>query len=386
VYLWTLTAALALAQSGLERDGAYFVRSAHTEPARISSQAKRVELYTRGHVVLRGSDDAAVEVRLRQRVRAASAEEASRALGPVGRLGPVVSIGGVVRLELHPPGDLRVINELEVTLPRALSQVLVKNQAGGVEVYDLDGRLEVATGGGPLTLDRIRGPVRVHTGLGNIRLGVVGGTVECSSGGGAIVIEQVAGDLNCQTGGGNVTVKYAGSAVTVATEGGNIRVERAGGEVRARSAAGVIEVVEAQGAVFADTRGGSIHVGEASGVRAESGAGTIRVKGGSGPLTVSTALGNILAELRAGGRMAASSLAASSGDITVMIPAGLGLTVRARNDSGVTPRIVSDFPEIQVRSIGFQGPGALGQGALHGGGPVLELSTNSGVIYLRRTK
>jgi hypothetical protein len=101
-------------------------------------------------------------------------------------------------------------------------------------------------------------------------------------------------------------------------------------------------------------------------------------------MTVSTMMGNILAELIAGGRMADSSLVSGSGDITVMIPADMGLAVRARNDFGISPRIISDFPELEVRSVGFRAPQS--QGAINGGGPVLDLNTSGGVIYLRRVK
>jgi hypothetical protein len=94
--------------------------------------------------------------------------------------------------------------------------------------------------------------------------------------------------------------------------------------------------------------------------------------------------GNILAELLNGARMQDSSLVASSGDITVLIPSNLAVSVMARNSTGGTPRIVSDFPEIRVTpSKFFQAP-MVGQGALNGGGPVLNLSVSSGVIYLRR--
>jgi DUF4097 and DUF4098 domain-containing protein YvlB len=190
--------------------------------------------------------------------------------------------------------------------------------------------------------------------------------------------------MNCVTGGGDIDIKFAGGAIAVSTEGGNIHVEKAGGTVRATSLAGLIDVVQARGAVFADTGGGSIQVGSANGVRAESAMGTIRVKGGSGPMTLATMAGNILAELLSGGRLADSSLMSGSGDITVTIPSGLGLDVRARNDSGISPRIVSDFPELQVKSVGFRSP--QGQGAINGGGPMLELTTSGGAIYVRRAK
>jgi DUF4097 and DUF4098 domain-containing protein YvlB len=374
----------------LEREGQYWVRTSHTDPARLSPQVKRLELFTRGNVIVKGSEDGSLQVNVKQRVRAGSSEEAARLFGPVGRLGPFVALGNTMRIELNPAIGGRVLIDLEIAVPKQLGLLWVNNLTGSVEVYDIDGNVQADTGGGPVTVDRIRGSVRSHTGLGGIKIGTIGGSLQCSSGGGSITVESAASEVNCATGGGDIGVKYAGGALVISTEGGNIHVEKAGSTVRARSVAGVIEVGQARGAVFADTRGGSIQVGSSNGVRAESGGGTIRVKGGSGPMTVSTMVGNILAELFSGGRLSDSSLQSEAGDITVLIPSGMGLAVRARNESGVSPRIISDFPEIQVRSVGFKapaaGPGVTGQGSINGGGPVLDLNTSSGTIYLRRAK
>jgi hypothetical protein len=60
------------------------------------------------------------------------------------------------------------------------------------------------------------------------------------------------------------------------------------------------------------------------------------------------------------------------------------LSVIARNSTGGAPRIVSDFPEIRVSPARFFQPPLGVQGAINGGGPVLNLNVSSGVIYLRR--
>jgi DUF4097 and DUF4098 domain-containing protein YvlB len=345
---------------------------------------KRFEIFTRANVTVRGSDDETVQIKLRQRVRVATAEEADRMWGPVSQIAPFVAVGGVMRIQAYPAGSTRVTTEFEISLPKRLAFVYVNNRSGSVEMYDLDGSVQVESSSGPLVIDRVRGDVRGYTGFGEIRLGTIGGSAQCSSGGGSITLESAMGEMNCVTGGGDIDIKFAGGAIAVSTEGGNVSVEKGGSTVRARSVAGLIDVVQARGAVFADTGGGSIQVGSANGVRAESAAGTIRVKGGSGPITLSTMVGNILAELIAGGRLGYSSLMSGSGDITVMVPAGMGLNVRARNDSGVSPRIVSDFPELEVRSVGFRSP--QGQGSINGGGPVIDLNTSGGAIYVRRVK
>jgi DUF4097 and DUF4098 domain-containing protein YvlB len=181
-------------------------------------------------------------------------------------------------------------------------------------------------------------------------------------------------------------VKEAGGPLLLTNVSGNIEVDRAASTVEAHTGEGVIEVNQAGGEVIADTRGGSIQIGSARGARCESAAGAIRVKNASGPLNVQTMMGSILAELIAGARIEDSLLSASSGDVTVLIPSRLSLSVMARNDSGANPRIQSDFSEVRAKSFGFSRPPMVAEGQINGGGPVLRINVEAGVIYLKKLK
>ncbi len=363
---WMLLGAGLLAHGQTVRqEGPFWQRFAQTKPVRWSTKVTRVEIFSGAHVVVRGTADGSFAVSLRQRVRALSAEDADRAWGPLP-IGPFGPSGNTLRLGWYPQGSGRVDSMIEVMVPYQILSLVVSNQSGPVEVYDIAGDVQADTSGGPLVLDGIGGDVRAHTGLGEVLLGSIGGSVQCSSGGGMIGVVRSAGEVNCATAGGDIEIGSVRGPLVVSTEGGNIHVVRAGGTVRAKSLAGSVDVEQAQGKVFAD-----------------SSAGGVRVRGGSGPMTVSAMMGDILAELFSGGRFAGSSLVAGSGDITVMIPPGLGLAVRARNNSGSAARVVSDFPEIQARSVGWQAPAAVS--SIQGGGPVVDLSTN-GTVYLRRAK
>ncbi|PYT19433.1 MAG: hypothetical protein DMG59_00535 [Acidobacteria bacterium] len=122
-------------------------------------------------------------------------------------------------------------------------------------------------------------------------------------------------------------------------------------------------------------------------MKCESAAGTIRVKTSSGPMRISTAMGSILAELLAGTHLEDSSLVAGAGDITVLIPSNLALSVMARNDSGGNPHgILSDFSEVRAKSFGFSRAPLVAEGSINGGGPVLRINTAAGIIYLKKLK
>jgi hypothetical protein len=356
------TAVVATAQEPVVREGAYWVGDVGKS---FSIETPSLQVNARGNVVVRRVTGDEVTYRVRQSVKAANEEQARNLLG-AGETTLSLRRGRAV-FDILANSARIVKTDIEIGVPPQVSMVIIQTGQGDINVADFDGALQLRTGGG------------------RIQLGKIGGPVQCFSGAGEVIIERAGGAINCTTAGGNMLVRDAGGAVQLSNQmGGNIRVDKAAGDVRAHSAQGMIEIGQAGGAVFADTQGGFIQVGSARGVQAESMAGTVRVKNDAGPMNVAAMAGNILAELLNGARMQDSSLVAGTGDITVLIPSNLAVSVMARNSTGGTPRIVSDFPEIRVTpSRFFQAP-MVGQGALNGGGPVLNLNVSSGVIYLRR--
>jgi hypothetical protein len=381
----SLTAALLCAQESLQltRDGPYYVHTMSAPVVNVNGIPTQLRIVTRGNVVLRGSKGEQVFYKLVQRVKARSEVEAHRLLsGSVTATTPPI---GLMTLTVITSAGEQVSNYFEVSVPRQVVQAMVMTQGGSVEAYDLDGSVRmIATLG--IRCDRIHGSVDGRTGGGEIRLGKIGGSAVCLSGGGSIFIDNVGGSAKCETAGGEIVVKEAGGPLLLTNVSGNIEVDRAASTVEAHTGEGVIEVNQAGGEVIADTRGGSIQIGSARGARCESAAGAVRVKNASGPLNVQTVMGSILAELIAGSRIEDSLLSASSGDVTVLIPSRLALSVMARNDSGANPRIQSDFPEVRAKSFGFSQPSMVAEGQINGGGPVLRISVGAGIIYLKKLK
>lgn len=356
-------AVIAAAQAPVVREGAYWVGTVG-DAFGIAPQAS-LQVNTRGSVTIRRAAGNQVTYRVRQSVIAENEDQARSLLGGGGA--QVSSFRGRVVLQLQPVSARNVETKIEIGVPPQVSNVLIRTERGSINVGEFDGSVQLTTGGG------------------EIRMGRIGGSVQCFSGAGQLVIERAGGAIDCTTVGGNIDVRDAAGPVSLSNQmGGNIRVEKAAGDVHAHSAQGMIEVGQAGGAVFADTQGGFIQVGSARGVQAESMAGMVRVRNDAGPMNVATMAGNILAELLRGVRMQDSSLVASSGDITVLIPSDLAVSIMARNDTGGMSRIVSDFPEIRVSPARFFRSPLVGQGAINGGGPVLNLNTSGGVIYLRR--
>ncbi len=380
-------AAWACAQDSQQwtRQGPYFV---FTMSAPVVNQNGRppvqLRIVTRGNVLLRGSKGDQVVYKLVQRVKAHSLDEAHRLVG-FGGLTATTPPAGPMTLTVITSGRAEISNDLEVSVPRQVALSIVHTIGGGVEAYDLDGSVAAIASLG-LRCDHIHGNVDSRTGGGEVRMGKVGGWVQCISGGGSIFIDSVGGSAKCETAGGEIVIREAGGPLLLTNASGNIEVDHAASTVEAHTGEGLIEVNQAGGEVIADTRGGSIQIGSARGARCESAAGAIRVKNASGPLNVQTVMGSILAELIAGSRLEDSLLTANSGDVTVLIPSRLSLSVVARNDSGANPRIQSDFSEVPVKSFGFSRPPTLAEGQINGGGPVLRINVAAGIIYLKKLK
>jgi hypothetical protein len=139
-------------------------------------------------------------------------------------------------------------------------------------------------------------PVTGSTGSGPVSLQRVG-AVALSIGSGSISLRGASGDVSVQTGSGEITVQDVTGAVTARTGSGSIRVHRVSGVVVAEAGSGEVDV--------ADTGGDHLTL--------RTGSGAISV--------VMTKLQTVRA-------------VADSGEIRVMVPAGLALDVSAVSDSG----------------------------------------------------
>jgi hypothetical protein len=382
---WLVPAAMAAvcaAQTGpgLVREGKYWVQAVNgSAPLPVSDSLK---VSTRGLLLVQGEARPDVVYVLKKRARVQDPERARVLLNQVSL--KMVRRGAGMVLEVSFPAGGLTSADLRVRMPRKLRETVLESQGESIEAYDLDGSLRADSRGGRLQVDRIGGDVTVRTGGGQVRLGQIGRNVLCFSGGGTITADSIGGEAGLNTEGGEIYVKVAKGLVRASTKGGNIRVERADRGVRASAQAGLIDVIHAKGPVMAETGMGSIRIRSAGNVECQAETGAIQLREVYGGLRVATRSGSILAEL--GGRpLQDSTLSTGGGDITVLIPSKLAVTIQAINAYPGSHRIVSDFAEIRPR-LGQSDAESEALGAINGGGPLLRLTASGGTIYLRRQK
>jgi DUF4097 and DUF4098 domain-containing protein YvlB len=280
---------------------------------------------------------------------------------------------------LSAPGG-PVETAVSVKTPR-LAAAAVSTSEGAVHATGIEGPLDVDTGAGEIAVDRVRGDCTLTTGGGHIRAGQMGGSLKCTTGAGNVNVDSARGEVVLATQGGEIFARDAGGAVRAETGGGGVHIGTAAGSVTAITGGGEIIVEKSGGVVNLRNLAGPVNVGSAAGVRCDSASGGIRLGNISGPIRVATSMGSIMAALL-GSHLADSYLATGNGDITVLIPSNVGVTIQADNTMADTlRRIISDFSAVQPRR---QGTHVVAAGTVNGGGPVLQLAATGGTIFIKK--
>ena len=340
----------------------------------VAPATSRLRINAHGPVTLVGGVSQNLSFTVKVTVSARNEEEARRLLLPY-----------VVRVQsdgawtvLSAPGGA-IMTDVTVRAP-ALEAAVVSTSDGAVQAVGISGPLNVDTGAGAIAVDRIGGDCELITGGGRIDAGQIGGSLKCSTGAGPIAVSTVRGSAILTTDGGDILAHEAGAMVRAETRGGGVHIGTAGGPVTAVTGGGEIVVEKAGGVVTLRNMAGPVQVGSAAGVRCEA-SGAIRVAQIAGPMRVATSMGSILANL-IGSHLADSYLATGNGDITVVIPSNVGVTIQAENGLADTlKRITSDFAAVQPRR---QGTRVVASGAINGGGPLLQISGSGGTIFIKR--
>ena len=343
-----------------------------------------------GSVKVHGAAQSNLTYVLRKRVKAGSEEEARRLFSnfhiQAWSQGQIALFRGEFD---NSYGRRSASVDFDIATPRSTAAVMAETGGGSVAVNSISGTVAVETGGGSIQLDEIGGAATASSGGGSIELGSMGGNVSVETGGGSIRVKSAGGSVAATSGGGSIEVISAGRAVALETGGGSIWVQKCGAELKMESGGGSLEVGDAGGAVIAQTGGGSIRIVSAKGlVRAASGGGSIHLTGLTRGVQVETGAGGIIVEFAGGASLTDSMLETSSGDVTVSLPANVGVTIRGAIESGSKNSVHSDFGDLRVVSDSDQwGPHeVLVEGKVNGGGPVLKIRTATGNIVLLRAK
>ena len=366
-------------------------RLVHEITGTLPSGAPRVEVVTDlGSVRVHATPGSGVRYRIRVTAADGDEDAAGRQIDAlllsVSRQGENLVIRGQAAGSVLPRG---LSADFDLSLPAATPDLRVSTGAGDIAVAGLGGSVTLSTRGGGVVADDVGGTLRVETDGGNIEVGSVRGEARLSTAGGSVRLSSGGSAVVAQTSGGDVRIDRAAGAVRAETAGGSISIDSAGDEVSVVTNGGNIEIGRVAGRVIASTAGGSIRVASAGrGARCETGAGPIDLRSVDGPIHAVTSAGSIDADLSAAGAgFAESDLQTWMGDVTILLPESLPVTIRALVDNPLGQSIRSDFPLTISRESESTGrPIEVAEGTVAGGGSLLKVRTLAGKIWIQKVK
>jgi hypothetical protein len=295
---------------------------------------------------------------------------------------------GEILIQTVGPIDLAVRADLLLQLPVGTEMVHVDTLAGKITIQGKLNHLDLQTHGGDIELDGAE-LLRAVTMGGSVTVNHRIGDSFIQTGGGDIRVDASVGDLEISSLGGSIWLKAIAKG-RIQSGGGNIEVVRCTGPLTVRTAGGNINLGEMGGPVTAETGGGTIRVGVAHGeVVANTGLGNIELWKLEKGVEAHTGMGRITAEF-IGDRssMRNSKLVTSMGDVVVYFGGSAIGNIHAVTGASPTRHIFSDFPGLKISNGGAEyGPRSIAaDGAIHGGGPMIEVRTMLGQIELRNIK
>lgn len=242
----------------------------------------------------------------------------------------------VKKLEANPPIE-QSGNTIRVGYIH--DEALRNNVAIGYDiVMPHDSRVRSATGSGGQQINDIDGSVRASTGSGGLKLSNIGGEVHANTGSGSISVEDVKARTYAETGSGTIEALRIAGGFYGRTGSGDIRFEQ--------TAPGEVEV--------------------------QTGSGTIRLRNVRGHLQAGTGSGEIEAQGDVAGDW---RLHTGSGSVRVELPKEAKFDIDARSSSG---SVTIDHPVTVQGTLRRNHV----EGAVHGGGTKLDISTASGSIHV----
>jgi DUF4097 and DUF4098 domain-containing protein YvlB len=281
----------------------------------------------------------------------------------------------------------RIPTELVIAVPRGVKSLELDTRGGQVEIGNIDCRVTIQSGGGPVELADIGGPVSVTSAGQDINIGSVEGDGRFYTGGGRITVREVQGNVDAWTGGGSIQLDSGLRDALLRADAGDVRVNLIRGELKVESGGGNLFLGDIGGRADVRTNGGNLRVHSAQGfVRAQTAGGNIELSSVPGAYAESGGGSISTTFVRSKGPFQESFLETAAGDISVYLPPDLSLTVRASVDHAGPYRIISNIPELKVESSGDEWEKSLlAEGKLNGGGPLLKIHASGGNIHIQRT-
>ena len=267
----------------------------------------------------------------------------------------------------------------DITISFITGTSSLTTSGGDISVEDVDGLVNASTSGGDIDVKRSGPNVVIHTSGGDIQLSMVKGIVKGSTSGGDITVTDLEGEGKLNTSGGDIQIQtvQGGKTLAATTSGGDITVTDITADISLATSSGDVKLTNIKGLVNATTSNGDIQGDniESSSIELATSNGDVSVTNIQGKLQIATSFGDITTQLKESAESSAIELVSSKGDIVCQLPKNYWGTVEALIDQWIedgSSDIRSDFPlNIRTENSTIR----VATGDINGGGPAIRLKT-----------
>ena len=260
----------------------------------------------RGRVEVRASTDGKLHIQALKVIRDANGERARRLAREITVTGEREQNRYVLRVRYPQRHNVRVSLLSGFSLPRSEVRLLIEAPRQLATV--------LSSTSGDLATDQLDGSQLLRTTSGDIEVERAGGRIDASSTSGDVKIRELRGG-RVSTVSGDIDISGSKASLRIRTTSGSLVVNSVEDSLRVDSVNGDLEVHGARGGLWAHTNSGDIDARDVSGqVNVESVSGDVRVA------------------LRVG--VDGVEVSSTSGEVTTLVPAGLGCTLDLRTASG----------------------------------------------------
>lgn len=287
----------------------------------------------------------------------------------------------------------------DISITGPVASLAANTASGEINVRNVTGDATLTTASGRVVASAVGGVLRIQTASGDIQVDDARSRLFAQAASGSIRVGNVADDANLSAASGSISVERARGRVSAKAVSGSVSIRDAGGDVQADSLSDSITVTDAKGLVTASTLSGSITLtGIGDGVRAKAVSGTIQISRTRGRIDARTTSDAIIlndvessdisakttsGEVRFSGPVqpgGSYSFESFSGNVVLTLPAASSFNLSARTRSD---RVQSEFDLKSSPDLPGGSRGTI-SAVVGDGGPVINLATFSGNIYLKK--
>ena len=292
------------------------------------------------------------------------------------------------RFRIHLPFNTNITIESaggDNHIRKIRGQIELRTRGGDIELEQLSGITSAYTDGGNIYANHSEGALDLHTSGGNIHITQSRGNVNAFNSVGDLSIMELKGNIKAIISGGNINLgAIEGDTISLQINGGNLTAGTLNSNLIGWVNSGEIALKNIRGNISVGTSSGDIKLENIYGnISCNTSIGGIHGKNIFGAIKAFTSNGNIEVEKAYDSSIKNHTidLETSAGEITIVIPDGLPITIDAEAIDMQSPYAITSYIPLEVNVLPDR---IYGVGKIKNGIVQCSIKSSNGPITIKK--